>query len=151
MKQNLISIIMPIYKTEEGHLRRAIESIINQSYQNLEILLVDDGSPDSCGEICDLYARKDNRIRVIHKTNGGVSSARNHGMRAAFGDYILFVDSDDELRKNAIEILAQIAQNRNSDIAICSCEHRLESVIENESYSVKEITKTVKQAEAIQN
>lgn len=151
MKQNLISIIMPIYKTEEGHLKRAIESVINQSYQRLEILLVDDGSPDSCGKICDLYARKDNRIRVIHKINGGVSSARNHGLKAALGDYILFVDSDDELRKNAIEILAQIAQNRDSDITICSCKHRLESVIENENYSVKEITKTVEQAEAIQN
>lgn len=149
MEQNLISAIMPVFKTEESHLCKAIESVINQSYRELEIVLVDDGSPDQCGAICDTYAETDDRVWVIHKKNGGVSSARNHGMRAAFGDYILFVDSDDELRKNAIEILAQIAQNRNSDIAICSCEHRFESVIENESYSVKEITKTVKQAEAI--
>ena len=142
---------MPIYKTDESHLRRAIESVINQSYQNLEILLVDDGSPDFCGKICDLYARNDNRIRVIHKINGGVSSARNYGLKAAFGDYILFIDSDDELRKNTIETLVQIAKSRDSDITICSCKHRFEFEIENENCSVKEKIKTVKQAEAIQN
>lgn len=151
MEQNLISIIMPIYKTEEGQLRKAIESIINQSYQNLEILLVDDGSPDFCGKLCDLYARKDNRIQVIHKINGGVSSARNQGLKVALGDYILFVDSDDELRENTIETLVQIAENGNSDITICSCKHRLNSMMEKRNHSIKETIKTVKQAEAIQN
>lgn len=151
MKQNLISIIIPIYKTEEQHLRRAIESVINQSYHNLEILLVDDGSPDVCGKLCDLYAKKDNRIRVIHKINGGVSSARNHGLKVASGEYILFADSDDELRKNTIEILIQIAKDRDSDITICSCKHKFESTTENENYPIKEKIKTVEQAEAIQN
>ena len=97
MEQNLISVIMPVYKTEESHLRKAIESVINQSYRKLEIVLVDDGSPDQCGAICDAYAGTDNRIRVIHKKNGGVSSARNCGLETVTGDYIFFVDRDDSL------------------------------------------------------
>lgn len=101
MKQNLISIIMPVYKTEENHLRKAIESITNQSYRKMEIVLVDDGSQDQCGTICDTYAETDNRIQVIHKKNGGVSSARNCGLEAVTGDYIFFVDSDDTLKDNA--------------------------------------------------
>lgn len=83
---------MPVYKTEESHLRKAIESVINQSYRELEIVLVDDGSPDQCGAICDTYAETDDRVRVIHKKNGGVSSARNYGLETVTGDYIFFVD-----------------------------------------------------------
>ena len=123
MEQNLISVIMPVYKTEESHLRKAIESIINQSYQELEIVLVDDGSPDHCGAICDTYAETDSRVRVIHKKNGGVSSARNCGLEAVTGDYIFFVDSDDTLEENAIEVLFSITKTANSDITICSCRH----------------------------
>lgn len=123
MEQNLISVIMPVYKTEESHLRKAIESVINQSYRELEIVLVDDGSPDQCGAICDTYAETDNRVRVIHKKNGGVSSARNCGLETVTGDYIFFVDSDDTLEKNAIEILFSITKTANSDITICSCRH----------------------------
>lgn len=121
MEQNLISVIMPVYKTEESHLRKAIESVINQSYRKLEIVLVDDGSPDQCGAICDAYAGTDNRIRVIHKKNGGVSSARNCGLETVTGDYIFFVDSDDTLKGNAIEVLFAIVQKTNADIVICSC------------------------------
>jgi glycosyltransferase involved in cell wall biosynthesis len=91
MGQPLISVIVPIYKVEE-YLPRCIDSILAQTYKNLEIILVDDGSPDKCPAICDEYAKKDSRIKVIHKKNGGVSSARNAGLEAAKGDYIFFVD-----------------------------------------------------------
>ena len=86
----LITIIVPVYKVEK-FLDRCINSLINQTYKNLEIILVDDGSPDKSGEICDMYASKDERIKVIHKGNGGVSSARNAGLDIAKGDYIAFV------------------------------------------------------------
>ncbi len=91
-----ISVIIPIYDVEK-YLDRCIQSVVDQTYKNLEIILVDDGSPDRCGEICDVWAEKDPRIRVIHQNNSGVSSARNAGLQAALGDYITFCDSDDEI------------------------------------------------------
>ncbi|MDI1303790.1 MAG: glycosyltransferase, partial [bacterium] len=92
----LISIIIPIYGVEK-YIDKCILSVINQTYKNLEIILVDDGSPDNCPAICDQYAKKDSRIRVIHKINGGLSSARNSGIDIATGKYITFVDSDDSI------------------------------------------------------
>lgn len=92
--KDLISIIVPVYKVEK-YLRRCIQSIICQTYSNIEIILVDDGSPDRCPEICDEYASKDERIKVIHQENKGVSAARNAGLDAAKGEYVAFVDSDD--------------------------------------------------------
>ena len=92
----LISIIVPVYKVEK-YLRRCIDSILAQTYQNIEVLLIDDGSPDNSGEICDEYAERDSRVRVFHKPNGGVSSARNLGLKEAKGQYIGFVDADDRL------------------------------------------------------
>ena len=89
-----ISVIVPVYKVE-SYLERCLISIVNQSYSNLEILLVDDGSPDSCPRMCDELAGMDGRIKVIHKANGGLSDARNVGIEAAAGEYIMFVDSDD--------------------------------------------------------
>lgn len=152
MEQNLISVIMPVYKTEESHLRKAIESVINQSYRKLEIVLVDDGSPDQCGAICDAYAGTDNRIRVIHKKNGGVSSARNCGLETVTGDYIFFVDSDDTLKGNAIEVLFAIVQKTNADIVICSCKHVKEKNDDNAIYDgAYQCLKTVESAEAIKN
>ncbi len=100
----LISVIVPVYKVET-YLRKCIDSIINQTYRNIEIILVDDGSPDRCGEICDDYAKRDNRIKVIHKDNGGLSSARNVGITEAQGEYISFIDSDDFVSVFYIEIL----------------------------------------------
>ena len=88
------SVIVPIFKVEE-YLGRCIDSILNQSFTNFELILVDDGSPDRCPEICEQYARIDDRVRVIHKTNGGLVSARNEGIRTAKGDYICYVDGDD--------------------------------------------------------
>ncbi len=100
----LISIIVPVYKVEK-YLKRCIDSIINQTYKNLEIILVDDGSPDNCGQICDEYAEKDSRIKVIHKENHGVSAARNTGIDIAAGEYLGFVDSDDWIEKDMYELL----------------------------------------------
>ena len=90
----LISVILPIYNVAQ-FLPRCIESVCSQTYDNLEIILVDDGSPDDCGDICDKYAEKDNRIVVVHKQNGGLSDARNKGAEIANGEYITFIDSDD--------------------------------------------------------
>ena len=102
----LISVIVPIYGIER-YVGICIESIVNQTYKNLEIILVDDGSPDRCGEICDLYAKKDQRIRVIHKTNGGLVSARKAGIRIATGNYSTYVDGDDWIEKDYYQSLAE--------------------------------------------
>lgn len=115
---NKISVIVPCYKVEE-YLPQCIDSIIGQTYKNLEIILVDDGSPDKCPLICDEYAQKDSRIKVIHKENGGLSSARNAGLDIATGDYIAFVDSDDWLELDMYETLYNLINNYNVDIAVC--------------------------------
>ena len=111
----MISIIVPVYKVEE-YLRRCIDSILSQTYKDFELILVDDGSPDNCGAICDEYAQKDSRITVIHKENGGLSSARNAGLEIAKGDYIGFVDSDDEIAPRCYEALHYFMETDGSDI-----------------------------------
>lgn len=112
--EDLVSVIVPIYNVE-NYLCQCLDSIINQTYKNLEIILVDDGSPDNCGSICDRYASMDMRIRVIHKKNGGVSDARNAGMRAIAGEYVMFVDSDDWI---ALDYIEKIMLNTPFDIAM---------------------------------
>lgn len=104
------SIIVPVYKVEE-YLSECIDSILNQNYSNYELILVDDGSPDNCPRICDMYEEKNYNVKAIHKANGGLSSARNAGMEDAFGEYIIFFDSDDCMYPNSLERLA--AQLRN--------------------------------------
>lgn len=116
---NLISIIVPVYKVEK-YLRRCVDSILAQTYQNIEVLLIDDGSPDNSGEICDEYAEKDSRVRAFHKPNGGVSSARNLGLKEANGEYIGFVDADDYIDKTMYEVLLGNLIKENADISICS-------------------------------
>ena len=111
----LISVIVPVYKVEE-YLNRAVESIVNQTYRNLEIILVDDGSPDACPAMCDAWAQKDPRICVIHKENGGVSSARNVGLKAAKGEWISFVDADDWIHPQFIEITYSQTKHSNATI-----------------------------------
>lgn len=118
MNQAKISVIIPIYNVE-NYLNRCIESVVNQTYKNLEIILVDDGSPDNCPKICDNWAQKDNRIKVIHKTNGGLSDARNAGLEIASGDYIAFLDSDDYIDLYMYEKLYKSLQTNNSDISMC--------------------------------
>lgn len=112
MSEPLISVIVPVYKVE-SFLCKCVESIRNQTYTNLEIILVDDGSPDLCGEICDDYALKDQRIRVIHKENGGLSSARNAGIDVATGEFLAFVDSDDWIELDCYEKLLHLAEKYN--------------------------------------
>lgn len=111
----LISIIVPVYKVEE-YLNECVESIVNQTYNNIEIILVDDGSPDNCPRMCDEWVQKDNRIKVIHKENGGVSSARNAGLKAALGEWVWFVDSDDSAEIDALEKL--IVYTENADLVV---------------------------------
>ncbi len=120
MEENeLISVIIPIYKVEK-YLRKCLDSVINQTYKNLEIILVDDGSPDACPQICDEYAKNDDRIKVIHKENGGQSTARNAALDICTGEYIAFIDSDDYVDKMYIEKLYKAAKDKNAQIAICS-------------------------------
>lgn len=118
MNQKLISVIVPIYNVEK-YLRKCIDSIINQTYKNLEIILIDDGSTDNSSSICDEYKKKDNRIVVIHKTNGGLSSARNKGLDISNGELISFVDSDDYIESNMLECLKANMDKYSSDISVC--------------------------------
>lgn len=113
-----VSVIIPIYKAEQW-IRRALDSIYAQTLQNWECILVDDGSPDRCGEICDEYARKDNRFRVIHQTNSGVSCARQAGLDAARGEYSIHVDPDDWVESAMLEELYSKAKSEDSDMVIC--------------------------------
>ncbi len=115
----LISVIVPVYNVEK-YLQKCVDSIINQTYQNLEIILVDDGSTDNSGKICDEYLKKDKRIKVIHKRNGGLSDARNWAIDVAEGEYIEFVDSDDYIEQDMIEFLYNNIEQYNADISICS-------------------------------
>ncbi len=122
MDNPLISVIVPVYKVEK-YLDRCVESIVNQTYTNLEIILVDDGSPDNCPKMCDAWAQKDSRIIVIHKENGGVSSARNAALDIAQGEYIGFVDSDDYVDKTMYEKLYLAAEENFCDIVVCNNYH----------------------------
>ena len=124
-----VSIIVPVYKVEE-YVHECIDSILNQTYKNIEVILVDDGSPDTCGAICDEYAKKDDRIIVIHKTNGGLSDARNVGLQRATGEYLAFVDSDDSIKKDYIEKLYNGIVNEDADVCICSVEDVFEDGLE---------------------
>lgn len=117
--QPLLSIIVPIYNVEQ-YLDRCIQSILNQTYQNLEIILVDDGATDCSGAIADSYAAKDKRIKVFHKENGGLSDARNYGLEHVTGDYILFIDSDDFIVNIMCERLITVASSNNADIVSCN-------------------------------
>ena len=117
MNEPLVSVIVPIYNVEK-YLCACVDSILSQSHQNLEIILVDDGSPDGCPAICDAYAQQDVRVRVIHQKNGGLSAARNAGIDACRGDYLTFVDSDDLLQERFIELLLNACQREQADIAI---------------------------------
>lgn len=117
--EELVSVIVPVYKVEE-YLRECVDSIINQTYKNLEIILVDDGSPDKCGEICEEYARNDSRVTVYHKENGGLSDARNYGIARSHGEFLTFVDSDDVIKLNLVETLMGLLHKYDADIATAS-------------------------------
>lgn len=116
--KSMISIIVPVYKVEP-YLDKCVRSIVEQTYADLEIILVDDGSPDNCPAMCDAWAEKDSRIKVIHKKNGGLSDARNAGTEAASGEYILFVDSDDWIAPEMCGFMLARMNETNSDIVSC--------------------------------
>lgn len=121
-----LSVIVPVYKVEK-YLPQSIESILNQTYKNLEIILVDDGSPDHCGQMCEEYAKKDPRIRVIHKKNEGAPAARNDALAIATGDWLAYVDPDDWLETNAFELAMETAAREQSDIVIFNCCYEMSS------------------------
>ena len=123
MNNTLISVIVPVYNVER-YLPRCIESILKQTYTNFELILVDDGTPDRSGIICDRYAEKDSRIRVIHKENGGVSTARNAGIDVAKGEWITFVDSDDWVSEKYLELLAECLDQNDYDLIVGAKENR---------------------------
>lgn len=114
----LISLIIPVYNVEK-YLSKCLETVLGQTYRNLEIILVDDGSEDQSGKLCDEYAGQDARIQVIHKKNGGLSSARNAGLESATGEYIVFVDSDDFLDENYVSYLYEVLIKTGADMSIC--------------------------------
>lgn len=125
-KQPLISVIVPIYKVE-NYLSKCVESIIAQEYSNIEIILVDDGSPDNCGRICDDFASKDTRIKVIHKKNGGLSSARNAGIDIATGEYLGFVDSDDSIEPFMYKKLISSVIENKTKLSVCAVNYVFEN------------------------
>ncbi len=114
----MISVIVPVYKVEP-YLRQCLDSILNQTCRDLEVLLIDDGSPDRSGEICDEYGRKDDRVRVFHTENRGLSAARNLGLKEARGEYIGFVDSDDWIEPDMYEVLLRRVEETGADIGVC--------------------------------
>ncbi len=128
----LVSVIVPIYNVEK-YLPKCVDSIISQKYTNLEIILVDDGSPDKSGDIADQYAKKDERIHVIHKKNGGLSDARNAGIDAALGEYLVFIDSDDYIHPEMISRMMDAVKKTSSDMAVCA----VRNVRENETVPVE--------------
>ncbi|MDO5472602.1 MAG: glycosyltransferase family 2 protein [Akkermansia sp.] len=139
----LVSIVVPIYKVE-SYLARCVDSLLTQTYKNIEIILVDDGSPDNCPSIADSYAAQHLNIQVIHKANGGISSARKEGWRAAKGEYILFIDSDDYVEPTMVKKLFSAIEEQRAELALCSyftesdgtkCAHQL-------AYSQSHIEKT---------
>lgn len=117
--EKLLSVIVPVYKVEP-YLRRCIDSIRNQTYQNLQIILVDDGSPDNCGAICNEYTKIDSRIMAVHQKNEGLSGARNNGLLFAKGEYIAFVDSDDWIHPTMYQTLITMMEENDLDMARCS-------------------------------
>lgn len=151
MNNPLISVIVPVYKVE-AYLEKCVNSIINQTYKNLEIILVDDGSPDKCGEMCDEFAKKDSRIRVFHKENGGQSSARNLGLDNMTGDYVGFVDSDDWIEANMYEHLYELISKNNAQIAACGlqCDYQNgKTVFVNKQYPIKTDTEFFSKLDAL--
>lgn len=145
-----ISVVIPVYKVEQ-YLDECILSVINQTYKNLEIILVDDGSPDKCGKICDRYSKVDNRIIVIHKENGGLSDARNKGIEIATGKYVSFIDSDDYVDLRYFEILYKNIIKHEANIAICSYQKFFDGDELKDKCKIYEDSKILNKEEALFN
>lgn len=134
-----VTAIVAIYKSEK-FLPKLIESIINQTWSNIEILLIDDGSPDNSGAICDKYAKDDKRIKVIHKDNGGACESRNLGLKEATGDYIIIIDGDDWLEKDYIEYLMNLIHKTGSDMAMTDNVFTTRDRVQIENDSIETLT-----------
>ncbi len=141
-----VSIIVPVYKVEK-YLDKCVDSIVNQTYKDIEIILVDDGSPDNCPKMCDDWAIKDDRIKVIHKENGGLSDARNTGLEVSTGDYVGFVDGDDVVSNVMYEKLIDLISNSNSQISMCQFARFIEGNSPN--YTIKDDVSVFGQNEAL--
>ncbi len=135
-----VSIIVPIYKSEK-FINKLVDSILNQTYKNIELILVDDESPDKCPEICDSYAKKDNRVKVIHKKNGGTCDARNEGLKAVTGKYLTFADGDDWLEPDYIEYLLKMMTETNSEMATTDAIFTSRNRIQNKEDKIKKLDK----------
>lgn len=146
MDKDLISIIIPIYKVE-NYLDGCLQSVVNQTYQNIEIILIDDGSPDNCGKLADQWALKDSRIKVIHKPNGGLSDARNVGIDQATGNYLMFIDSDDIVDIHLCEYLLKIIRENQADISIIDALHIFD---QEANYKLSGTVKVLNKTAAIQ-
>lgn len=135
-----ISVIVPVYNVEK-YLNRCVDSILNQTFEDFELILVNDGSPDNCGNICDEYAQKDNRVKVIHKKNGGVSSARNVGIDIAQGEYIMFVDSDDWINENMLNDMYNMPDSdmKVSSIRMIGKDNSTEYIIDTKMHTQEEL------------
>ena len=137
MENPLVSVIIPVYNVEK-YLEECVNSVINQTYKNIEVILVDDGSTDSSGDICDEYVMFDSRISVLHKANGGLSSARNAGMKKASGEWIYFLDSDDFLELDMLSHLVNLATRKQADIVFFdACSFTDDGTDIRQSYIVK--------------
>ena len=147
MENPLVSVVVPVYKVE-SYIERCIESVIHQTYSNLEILLVDDGSPDRCGFICDQFAKRDYRIKVFHKNHGGLSDTRNYALDRLTGDYVAFVDSDDWIEPDMCEVLVKNAIENDADI--CVCGHYVDFVEVEENVIVTKKMRILNGKEALQ-
>lgn len=149
MEQDLISVVIPVYNVEK-YFKRCIDSVLKQTYQNIEIIIVDDGSKDSSGSLCDEYEKKDSRIAVFHKENGGLSSARNFGLEKALGRYICFIDSDDFIDENYITIMYNKMIKSDADICYCKSinftdETKINLKVENEKTVIIDKEEAIKQ------
>lgn len=133
--EELISVIIPVFKVE-NYVEKCVRSVLNNSYQNLEVICIDDGSPDRCGDILDLLAKEDKRVLAVHQKNSGVSNARNSGLKRASGKYIAFVDSDDYIHPDYFKTMMGCMTENNADLVICDCQ----TVHEGEESAVHEIS-----------
>lgn len=142
IEKKIVSIIIPIYNVEM-YLEKCIDSVLKQTYKNIEIILVNDGSTDNCKKMCDDFSKLDSRIKVFHKENGGLSDARNYGINNATGDYITFIDSDDYVKKDFIEKLYNAITTNKCDIAICGHEDLYPDRIKRYAFSEKYVNEKV--------
>lgn len=138
----MVSVIIPVYNVEK-YLNDCLNSVCSQTFENLEIILVDDGSTDGSSKICDDWSDKDNRVRVVHQLNAGLSEARNVGLKCSKGDYVLYIDSDDSIKEDLVESLINLIEKYDVDVAMCTHRLKVNGIVETRQFSQNVITGTV--------